>query len=646
MRDVLEIDRDRLEDSNPHGAQTLVDRLAACSPLRRQLLGAGLGALLGRLGFGVGLGMTGGCAAPRGPAARTRLGFGSVALDGRDAVTVPEGYVVQVLFRWGDPVGVAGAMPQFRPDASNSAAEQALQGGMHHDGLHYFPLDGARRGLLCVNHEYVDDGLLHVGGQLPWTPEKVAKSQAAHGVSVIEIEARGDRFELVRPSRFARRITARTPCTISGPARGHRLVRTAADPEGLYVLGTLANCAHGATPWGTYLTCEENFRDYFRGPEAPSPHELRWGLRPRDAWYRWSEHDERFDATKHPHEPNRFGWVVEIDPFDPLSVPVKRTALGRAAHEGATVVHARDGRVVVYMGEDARGEHITKFVSRDPVRPGGYAANRDLLDHGTLHVARFDPDGTGEWVPLIAGRHGLTPDAGFADQGDVVVKARQAADRVGGTPMDRPEWIAHDATTGWLYCALTNNRDRGRMSALPVDAANPRANNLMGHILRWREDGDFTATRFRWEHFVLAGDPQAEQPEHRGTIYGDYFSSPDGLWVDPRGILWIQTDISTGSLGRNEHRRMPTNMMLACDPASGEIRRFLVGPHGCEVTGVVMTPDLRTMFVNIQHPGETPAYRSDPTHPARFSSWPDGAGMRPRSATIVIRRADGGVIGA
>ncbi|MFN3629290.1 MAG: PhoX family protein, partial [Casimicrobiaceae bacterium] len=306
MRDTLETTRDRLEDSNPHAAQTLTDRVAARLPLRRQLLGVGMAALLGRLAPGVGLGVAGGCASSGGPATHTRLGFQSVPLDGQDRVSVPAGYVVQVLFRWGDPVGVPGAMPPFRPDASNSAEEQALQAGMHHDGLHYFPLEGARRGLLCVNHEYVDDGLLHVGGQVPWTAEKVAKSQAAHGVSVIEVEARGARFEVARPSRFARRITATTPCAIAGPARGHRLLRTAADPEGRRVLGTLANCAHGATPWGTYLTCEENFRDYFRGPEAPNAHEQRWGLRPRDLWYRWSEHDERFDARRHPNEPNRF----------------------------------------------------------------------------------------------------------------------------------------------------------------------------------------------------------------------------------------------------------------------------------------------------------------------------------------------------
>ena len=412
------------------------------------------------------------------------------------------------------------------------------------------------------------------------------------------------------------------------------------------MLGTLNNCGNGATPWGTYLTCEENFVNYFEGPEQPDAHQKRWGMKKGNGqFYRWHEHEERFDASRHPNEFNRFGWVVEIDPADPKATPVKRTALGRAAHEGAALALTADGRAVVYMGEDARFEYIYKFVSRDAMKPGGAAANRELLDRGTLFVARFDADGRGEWLPLVHGQGPLTAARGFADQGEVLIKARQASDLLGATKMDRPEWTAVDPVTKEVYCTLTNNTNRGGNNHPAVDAANPRANNTMGHIIRWKEDGDLDARRFAWTHFVLAGDATLARAEARGNIRGDAFGSPDGLWIDPRGTMWIQTDVSTSALGKGDYAGLPNNQMLACDPTQGEIRRFLLGPAGCEVTGVVMTPDLRTMFVNIQHPGESPSERSDPADPMKLSRWPDGAG-RPRSATVVIRKDDGGVIGS
>jgi secreted PhoX family phosphatase len=361
--------------------------------------------------------------------------------------------------------------------------------------------------------------------------------------------------------------------------------------------------------------------------------------------YRWHEHDERFDAARHPNEINRFGWIVEIDPSDPGSAPVKRTALGRAAHEGATVAVTRDRRAVVYMGEDARFEYIYKFVSRDAIRPGGAQANATLLDHGTLHVARFDADGTGRWIPLVHGQGPLTAAEGFADQGDVVVRARQASDRLGATKMDRPEWIDVDRQ-GWVYCTLTNNSNRGGQNQPGADAANPRAGNTMGHIIRWKDAGDFDGATFEWNHFVLAGDATLERAEARGTVKGDAFACPDGLWTDARGVLWIQTDMSTSAIGKGDLRNLGNNAMLAADPRTGEIRRFLVGPAGCEVTGATATPDGRTMFINIQHPGESPSERSDPDNPRRFSNWPDGRpDGRPRSATVAIRKLDGGVVG-
>jgi secreted PhoX family phosphatase len=561
-----------------------------------------------------------------------------------DTVVVPEGYSVQVIARWGEPAGLSGENPAFKTDASNSASEQEMQIGTHHDGIHYFPQAGSNAGLLVMNHEYTDDGLLHPDGMKTWTREKVRKAQAAMGVSVVELAQKDGRWNVVRPSRWARRITANTPMAFTGPAAGHALLKTAADASGRRVLGTINNCASGITPWGTYLTCEENFINYFKGPDQLSPHEARWGLRKGDpAGYRWHEFDERFDATKHPNEPNRFGWVVEIDPFNAGSTPVKRTALGRAAHEGATVAVTKDGRAVVYMGEDARFEYITKFVSRDTIKPGGLRENAELLDHGTLFVARFEADGSGRWLPLVHGSGPLTAAGGFADQGEVLIKTRQASDTLGATKMDRPEWIAVDKQ-GWVYSTLTNNSNRGADKQPALDAANPRANNTMGHIIRWKDGPDFDGATFQWNHFVLAGDPANARAEAKGNVKGDAFGCPDGLWVDGRGVLWIQTDISTSALGKGDMAGLGNNGMLAADPRTGEIRRFLTGPLGCELTGATGTPDGRTMFVNIQHPGETASERSDPDQPTRVSRWPDGG--RPRSATVVIRKNDGGVIGS
>jgi secreted PhoX family phosphatase len=417
------------------------------------------------------------------------------------------------------------------------------------------------------------------------------------------------------------------------------------------VLGTLNNCAAGMTPWGTYLSGEENWAGYFDGGEAPTPDQRRWGLRAA-GWSRWAEHDERFDARRHPNEFHRFGWVVELDPMDPDSTPVKRTALGRAAHEGAWVAVTKAGRAVVYSGEDAAFEYLYKFVSRDPIAParGGLSmaqANASLLDHGTLHVARFDADGSGRWLPLVHGQGPLTAANGFADAGEVMIKARQAADLLGATPMDRPEWLAIDPRSSTVYCTLTNNTARGAPGRPGVDAANPRAHNTMGQIIRWTEAQDFDATSFRWNHLLLAGDPANERAEARGTIRGDAFGSPDGLAFDPRGLLWIQTDASTSTLGRGEYARLGHNQMLACDVASGEVRRFLTGPAGCEIAGAAFTPDATTMFVNVQHPGESPRARNDPADPTKHSRWPDGArAQRPRSATLAIRRRDGGPVGS
>ncbi len=582
------------------------------------------------------------------------LGFKSIPFSSDDRVVVPEGYSADVLYAWGDPVGIKGNMPAFKQDASNSAAEQAVQAGMHHDGMSYFPLPlaatGSKHGLLAMNHEYTDDGLLHVDGMKKWNADKVLKSQHAHGVSVIEVEDTGKGWRVVRPSKYARRIHANTPITISGPARGHKLMQTEADPKGVEILGTLNNCANGQTPWGTYLTCEENWDGYFVNDSGTlSANEKRYGINNKGAGYNWAVEDFRFDLQLNPNEANRFGWVVEIDPFDASAKPVKHTALGRFKHEGATVTIAPSGHAVVYMGDDQRFEYIYKFVSRNKYNAKNRKANMGLLSEGTLYVARFNADGAGEWLPLVHGQNGLTAENGFADQGEVVIMARLAADKVGATKMDRPEWIAVDPRRpGSVYCTLTNNSDRGKDGKPGADAANPRNGNLFGHILHWQENGsDAAALGFKWDIFVLAGRPDAAKAEHVGNIKGDAFGSPDGLKFDHNGVLWVQTDVSTSTVNMKEYQDMGNNQMVAVVPETGEFRRFLVGPKGCEITGLAFTPDMKTMFVNIQHPGEPDSERNDPAKPTAISRWPDGANAgRPRAGTVVVRKLNGGVIGS
>lgn len=635
-------DFSEMEDSNRSANPSIHE---VSDPARRLVLQGGLAALVGGALPGLLGGCAGGAGSPSAPVSGPLFSFKGVPVASNDGLVVPEGYVAEVIAPWGEPIGVAGNMPAFHPGGGNSALEQAVQMGMHHDGIEYYALAGSKRGLLAMNHEYTDDGLLHTDGMKTWSAEKVRKSQAAHGVAVIEVEERDGRWHMVRPSRYARRHTAATPFAVQGPAAGHPMMRTAADPAGRRVLGTLNNCASSKTPWGTYLSGEENWAFYFDGGDKLDAHQRRWGMR-KSSGYRWAEHDERFNAVKHPNEFNRFGWVVEIDPQDPDATPVKRTALGRAAHEGAWVAVTKDGRAVVYSGEDARFEYIYKFVSRDRIAPGGAKANRELLDHGTLYVARYDADGTGRWLPLVQGQGPLSAANGFADQGEVVIKSRQASDLLGATKMDRPEWLAIDPNSGEIYCTLTNNSSRGAKDMPGVDAANPRANNAMGHIIRWKEKGDFDALAFTWNHLVLAGDPANARSEAKGNIKGDIFACPDGIAFDARGVLWIQTDAHATVMYKGEFERIGNNQMLACDPRSGEIRRFLTAPTNCEVTGVTWTPDLRTMFLNIQHPGETPSDRSDPEFPDRYSRWPSATpGARPRSATVVVRKRDGGVIG-
>ena len=603
---------------------------------RREVLASGVAAALTAV-FG--------CASP----SRTPFAFKSIALSREDTLVVPEGYRTDVLFAWGDPVGSEAGSPAFRFDASNSAQEQALQAGMHHDGMQYFPLPygstNSSRGLLAINHEYLSNGLLFTDGTANWNAAKVAKAIAASGVSVIEVERTTSGWRVVRPSRYARRITADTPCAIGGPAAGSDLMKTAQDPSGREALGTFAGCAHGWTPWGTYLTCEENFQDRFVMAGAQTDL-MKRDLIPSKSWARWEVGDERFDLAKHPNESHRAGWVVEIDPYEPAAKPVKRTALGRCCHESATPSLAKDGRLAIYTGDDKAFEYIYKFVSRDRVDTTNRAANASLLDDGVLHVARFNADGTGEWLPLVHGQRGLTAERGFRDQAEVLVKTRMAADVVGATKMDRPEWIAVNEATREVVATLTNNTERGAPGRPPPDAANPRANNLTGHIVRWREaNDDPAALAFHWDILALAGDPAASDASLKGSFAGDAFANPDGVRFDPSGRLWVMTDISPTRLNKGAFERFGNNQLLVVDPGSGAFRRFLTGPVGCEITGLVFTPDGRTAFVNIQHPGEIGGESNDPANPRAHSNWPDyRADGRPRSATVVIQRIDGSAI--
>ncbi|MCM0674150.1 PhoX family phosphatase [Micromonospora phytophila] len=569
-------------------------------------------------------------ATTRGPGMRRLLGFPAIPPSVADQVVLPPGYQYQLLFPWGHPIVPSG--PAFTKDASNSAEEQAQQAGDQHDGMWFFPLKGKRSGLLCVNHECTTEQLLHPDGRANWSPEKTAKSLAAHGVSVIEIEQdRDGQWHLVE-SRFARRVTMTTPAEITGPAAGHPLLRTSADPDGVRVLGTLNNCASGPTPWDTYLTCEETINKYFYFGEEPPPAgsvEDRYGIGSENP-YPWHTTDARFDMRAEPNEYNRFGWVVEIDPFDPSSAPKKRTALGRMEHENAVVVRGSRGEAVVYMGDDTQFDYFYKFVGAEPINKAR-KHGRSPLDDGTLYVARFEEDGTGRWLPLVHGEPGLTAADGFADQAEVLIRTRLAADAVGATPMDRPEWCTVQPGTGAVFFTCTNNTARTES----VNAANPRLNNRFGHIMKIDEGGDPSAEKFAWDVFLLAGDQASG-----ATVPADQaFGSPDGLWFDAAGRLWIQTDGTQPMVNGAPQN----NQMLAADPDTGDIRRFLVGPPRCEVTGITSTPDGRSLFVNIQHPGDS----GTPANPRVSSNWPDfSATGRPRSATIVITREDGGVVGA
>ena len=571
---------------------------------------------------------------------------------------VAAGHDAEVLIRWGDPV--LPAAPAFDPHNQTPEA-QAKQFGYNNDFISFFPLPGAAdpaaHGLLVVNHEYTNEELMFPGlgrqdGKAAFagmSQQLVDIEMAAHGGSVIEVKRVDGRWQVVPGSRYARRITATTPMVLAGPAAGSERLRTEADPEGRQVLGMINNCAGGTTPWGTWLTCEENINYYFQGRlgegSAEARNHKRLGI-PGNL-YAWGRYHERFDLGAEPNEPNRFGWVVEIDPFDPASVPKKRTAMGRFKHEGAAGILAADGRYVVFQGDDERFDYVYRFVTEAKVDLSDKAANRDILDRGTLFVARFDADGRGAWLPLVHGQGPLTPENGFRDQADVLIETRRAADLLGATKMDRPEDVEANPKTGKVYVMLTNNAKR---KADQVDAANPRPDNRFGHIVEISPDGrDYAAPGFAWEVLVRCGDPAIAAVGatfSSATTRDGWFGMPDNCSVDGEGRLWVATDgNSAGRTGRTDG----IWAMETEGPGRGTGKHFFQVPAGAEMCGPYFTPDDTTFFVAVQHPGE--ADEEDPkAEPATFerpaTRWPDfDPNLPPRPSVVAITKRGGGRVG-
>lgn len=703
---------------------------------RRNLLKGGFGLAAGSfMSFGLS-----GCLSSGGSSGSTAfsLGFDAVAKGTTDALRIPTGYTATVLYRLGDPINALTSA--YANDGSDSADSFQYRAGDHLDGMAYFGLNAAglakdaaavNRGLLCMNHENITQIFLHTAAEVGaglGTSSRVAaqidKEVHAHGVSVIEV-VRNANFSVNKLSAFNRRYTAASPMEIHGPAAGDDLMFTAHSTDGRATRGTLNNCANGVTPWGTYLTCEENWAGYFKRPassslgaKAAAAQNRYLGSSASNGSYgwanpaggdtsgnglynRWNITPTGADATAdYRNAANTMGWVVEIDPYAPTAMPRKRTALGRFGHEGAMPAKAVAGKpIVYYMGDDARGEYIYKYVStavwNAADADGGLTAGDKYLNAGKLYVATFAADGSGTWIelnianPLIAGYAGYA----FADQADVLINCRLAADAVGATAMDRPEWTGVHPVTGEIYVTLTKNGDRGKTGTTTggksraLDAANPRyyddgeggKGNPNGHIVRLRETGDdHAATAFAWDVYLFGaendqfGDPSINIS---GLTNDNDFSSPDGLWFSQAvpGLMWLQTDDDAytdvtncmmlaalpgkhGDGGAVDvvNRAVPSNggadqtvtTYAGKDAAPATLRRFLVGPKGCEITGITETPDGKAIFVNIQHPGEN-TLAADIGTPANYEShWPDGGSARPRSTTIVITKDNGGLIGA
>ncbi|HEX5806463.1 MAG TPA: PhoX family phosphatase [Macromonas sp.] len=667
-----------------------------------------------------------------------QLDFAAVPKSLADAVSVPPGYQVQVLYALGDPL--TANTPAFKNDGSDTDYEH--RAGDHHDGMEWFGLgrtgrpsaSTSDRALLAMNHEATTDEKLTSyfvhpnGGQasLPRPAAETDKEMALHGLSVVEIQRQGQRWSYLKASSFNRRVTPNTPVELSGPARGNPLLVTRYAPDGTRTRGTINNCGTGKTPWGTFLSGEENWNGYFsrqaaddaardndKSVYALNRYGRKQGAASRHGWETAGAQDrfQRWNNSKlgasadgsddYRNEMNTMGYIVEMDAYQPTTAVVKRTALGRYAHESATFSRPVAGQpLAIYMGDDARNEYIYKFVTSAPwdpadaERPDRLAVGSKYLDHGKLYVARFNSDGSGEWIELSLAHPAIAsyPHYAFVDQADVVVHARIAADAVQATKMDRPEWCSVNPANGEIYYSLTNNSNRRvdpkGSAELPPDSANPRVytdlkagkkqdGNPNGHILRLRESQDAShAQAFRWDVYLFGAQSDADQSQVNlsGLTDTQDLSSPDGLCFSPySGICWIQTDDSAytdvsncmmlaavpGRVGdgrqttlrypRADGSTLAVNTHVGKAPAPAQLKRFLVGPRGCEITGITESPDGKALFVNIQHPGENTgmAHVNDPN---RYESqWPAnagyGAGQRPRSATIVVTKHNGGRIG-
>jgi secreted PhoX family phosphatase len=725
-------DTDLNPSGNPSFEHVLDARLS-----RRSLLRGGVGTAATALLGGWGVAACGGDDAVTASTTIERLSFAAVPKGLADAVVIPAGYSASVLYALGDPLDAA--TPAYRNDGTDTDFER--RAGDHHDGMEYFGLsdDGTRRdansserGLLVINHEALTDNFLHANGSSP-RPRPAGESDKeipAHGVSVVEVRKSNGKFAYVQASPFNRRITPLTPVEIGGPLRGNALMKTKYDPSGQTTRGTINNCGTGQTPWGSFLTGEENWAGYFtraatddsaradksvaalvrygRAQGAASRH--GWESSGADDKYaRWniSRSGASADGSDdYRNELNGQGYITEIDPYDATAPIKKRSALGRFAHESASFGKRVAGQpLAVYMGDDSRGEYIYKFVSTSTwaeadANPANRIATGDkYLDSGRLYVAKFNADGSGTWVELTLGNALIAGYAAyaFADQADVLVNARLAADAVGATKMDRPEWCAVHPQTGEIYYTLTNNSNRKlepSASQQGLDAANPRsyrdayaggapgsAGNVNGHIIRIAEAGGASgATAFTWDVYLFGAQSDALTTSiNLSALSADQdFSSPDGLWFSrTTQLCWIQTDDGAytdatncmmlvgvpGRVGdgarttlnytRSDGSTVAVDTFVGKPPVADTLRRFLVGPVDCELTGCAETPDGKTLFVNIQHPGETISAANVANPAAYLSHWPGNAGYgvggasaRPRSATIVISKDDGGLIGS
>ncbi|MCV3456772.1 PhoX family protein [Campylobacter sp. CNRCH_2016_0050h] len=559
------------------------------------------------------------------------LNFKEIPASTEDKVIVPDGYKADILISWGDPLFSKASIYDEEKNIDKKAVENAkLTFGDNNDGMSFFPLS-KDRAILAINNEYINPEIMfkHQGKNL--SLDDILYEQANLGVSIFEIKKEKDQWSVVLDSKYNRRIDANTKMSVSGPAKQQVLQNEN------FIYGTLNNCANGKTPWGTYLTCEENINDFFGSLDEKikfSKEQLRFGFKAQSQ-YGWEKFDERFDLSKNPNEANKFGWIVEIDPFDPNSIPIKRTALGRFKHENAELIVEDDGTVVIYMGDDEVNEFIYKFISKHKYKKG--LDTSKILDEGTLYVAQFngkigDFRGSGKWIELEYGKNNLNKENGFNSQADVLINARIAGTIVNATPMDRCEWIASHKESGSkeVFATLTNNKKNNN-----PNPANPRTKNIYGQIIKWEHKNSHKDDEFTWEIFALAGNPDNQTSLNKGSnniTSNNKFNSPDGLSFDRDGRLWIQTDGNYSN--QEEFEGMGNNCMLAANPKTGEIKRFLTGPIACEITGIAFSQDYKTMFVGIQHPGEK----------LKGSQFPYG--KTPRSSIIAISKIDGGVIGS